>query len=86
MAEFTPSNQVGAYEAKTHFSELLERVERGEEVTITRHGAPVAKLVPLRQIATPDQRRAAIEAMQRAAKGRSLGGLRVKDLIAEGRR
>lgn len=36
---------VGAFEAKTKLSELLDRVERGEEVVITRHGKPVAKLV-----------------------------------------
>lgn len=37
---------VGAFEAKTHFSQLLERVERGEEILITRRGRPVARLVP----------------------------------------
>lgn len=37
---------VGAFEAKTKLSELLDRVERGEEVTITRHGKPVARLGP----------------------------------------
>lgn len=38
---------VGAYEAKTHLPQLLERVENGEEITITRHGRPVARLVPI---------------------------------------
>ena len=38
---------IGAYEAKTHLPELLERVERGERFTITRHGKPVAELVPV---------------------------------------
>lgn len=37
---------VGSYEAKTHLLQLLERVERGETITITRHGKPVARLVP----------------------------------------
>jgi prevent-host-death family protein len=37
---------VGAFEAKTHFSQLLERVERGEEIVITRRGKAVARLVP----------------------------------------
>ncbi|HZR00406.1 MAG TPA: type II toxin-antitoxin system prevent-host-death family antitoxin [Chloroflexota bacterium] len=37
---------VGAYEAKTHLSELLERVANGETITITKHGTPVAVLVP----------------------------------------
>jgi prevent-host-death family protein len=38
---------VGAYEAKTHFAELLDRTERGETVVITRHGKPIAKLTPV---------------------------------------
>jgi prevent-host-death family protein len=37
---------VGAYEAKTHLSALLDRVEKGESLTITRNGKPVARLVP----------------------------------------
>jgi prevent-host-death family protein len=37
---------VGAYEAKTHLSDLLERVSRGERITITKHGVPVAVLLP----------------------------------------
>jgi prevent-host-death family protein len=40
---------VGAFEAKTHLSALLERVEKGESFTITRHGTPVARLVPVEQ-------------------------------------
>ncbi len=84
MAEH--KGDVGAYEARTHFSELLERVEKGEEVTITRHGLPVVRMVPVRRRTTPQQRRAAIEAMRKLARGQSLGALRIKDLIAEGRR
>lgn len=45
---------IGAYEAKTHLPKLLDRVARGENLTITRHGKPVAKLVPV----TTDQERA----------------------------
>lgn len=37
---------VGAFEAKTHFSALLEKVEKGEQIVITKHGRVVAKLVP----------------------------------------
>ena len=37
---------VGAYDAKTRFSSLLDRVERGEEIVITRHGVAVARLIP----------------------------------------
>jgi len=37
---------VGAFEARTHLSELPDRVSQGETITITRHGAPAAMLVP----------------------------------------
>jgi len=86
MAMGADERTVGAYDAKTHFSELLERVERGEEVTITRHGAPVAKMVPVKRTTTPEQRRVAIAALRKLAKGNRLRGLRIKDLITEGRR
>ena len=80
------SNTVGAYEAKTHLSELLEKVEAGAEITITKHGAPVARLVPVKKEANPEERAAAIRRIQKLASGLSLSGLRVKDLISEGRR
>ena len=40
-------SEIGAYEAKTHLPKLLERVEKGERFVITRHGRPVAELVPV---------------------------------------
>ena len=86
MATQQGSNTVGAYEAKTHLSELLEKVAAGEEITITKHGAPVAKLVPVKKEVSAEQRVAAIERIQQLATGLSLGGLKVKDLINEGRR
>jgi prevent-host-death family protein len=86
VATFQGSNTVGAYDAKTHFSELLERAEAGDEITITKHGTPVAKLVPVKKVAPAEERAAAIQRIQKLASGLSLGGLRVKDLIREGRR
>lgn len=86
MATGQKNNTVGAYEAKTHLSELLEKVEAGQEVTITKHGNPIAKLVPIRKEASVDERLAAIQRIQKLASGLSLGGLKVKDLISEGRR
>jgi prevent-host-death family protein len=86
MAALQGSNTVGAYQAKTHLSELLEKVEAGEEITITKHGAPVAKLVPVKKEIRPEERVAAIDRIQKLATGLSLGGLKVKDLIREGRR
>ncbi len=79
-------NIVGAYEAKTHLSELLEKVEAGEEITITKHGAPIAKLVPVKKEASSSERLAAIARIQKLAKSLSLGKLKIKDLITEGRR
>lgn len=40
-------SEIGAYEAKTHLPQLLERVQKGERFVITRHGRPVAELVPV---------------------------------------
>ena len=82
----TTLHTVGAYEAKTHLSELLEKVEAGEEITITKHGTPIAKLVPVRKETSQQERVAAIKRIQKLAIGLSLGGLKVKDLISEGRR
>jgi len=53
---------VGAFEAKTHFARLLRRVERGEEIVITRRGKEVARLVPA---ATRPDREAAVAAFRR---------------------
>ncbi len=41
-----PTATVGSYEAKTHLADLLDRVQRGEQIVITRHGKPIARLVP----------------------------------------
>ena len=80
------THSVGAYDAKTHFSELLEKVESGEEITITKHGTPIARLVPVKKTYTADERRAAIARWIELSKGLSLGGLKIRDLINEGRR
>ena len=76
---------VGAYEAKTHLSELLEKVARGERVVITKHGVPVASLTATDQHATADVSET-IAKLKEFGKGRSLGGISVRDLIEEGRR
>ncbi len=75
---------IGAYEAKTHFAQLLDAVERGETITITRHGAPVAVIAP-----PADARRhdvaaviADLRALRRTVK---LNGLSVREMIEDGR-
>lgn len=76
---------VGAFEAKTHFSALLERAARGEEIVITRHGRPVARLVPA--AASEDEEvEQAIAALKSFRRGATLGGLSWQELRDEGRR
>lgn len=76
---------VGAFEAKTHLSTLLERVSRGEEVLITRHGKAIARLVPA-VMADRERADAAIAKLKAARAGITLGGLDWKNLRDEGRR
>ena len=76
---------VGSYEAKTHLSSLLARVARGERITITKHGVPVAKLVPVETSGKRD-RGEVIEELRRIRKGKTLGGISIRELIEEGRR
>ena len=84
-AATVPSTTVGAYEAKTHLPELLRRVEKGERITITKHGHPVAELVP----ASDERRRRVAESiakLQEFSKGHKLDGMTIRQLIEEGRR
>lgn len=76
--------QIGVYEAKTHLPRLLDEVARGESITITRHGRPVARLVPVggpRRSVTET-----IKAIEEFRKGHTLGDLTIRELIEEGRR
>jgi prevent-host-death family protein len=77
---------VGAYDAKTHLPQLLERVARGETILITRHGQAIAKLVPAEGEDKPDVKES-IRKLRELRKGVTLGrGLTVRQLIDEGRR
>lgn len=68
---------VTAFEAKTRFGDLLERVARGEEVVITRHDKPVARLVPEGAQRLDDVRRSVegLRALQRRIRQKSKGTL-----------
>lgn len=76
---------VEADKAKTHLTQLLERVAKGEKITITKHGVPVAtlqpastsKMTPVRDI---------IDQLKRFRSGHRLGGLSLRDMFEEGRR
>ncbi|BCO09737.1 antitoxin [Desulfolithobacter dissulfuricans] len=75
----------GAYEAKTHLPQLLKRVAKGEKITITRHGVPVAVLqapeadrkVPTKEV---------IDELLKFRKRHALHGLSIREMIEEGRR
>jgi prevent-host-death family protein len=77
---------VGAYEAKTHLSQLLDEVLRGEVITITRHGVPVARLVPPADRPVEPDLDALIAHWKEVRKGITLGGLSIRELIEEGRK
>lgn len=65
--------EVGAHEAKSRFGQLLDMVEHGEEVMITRHGRWVARLIPVLAATTSDESRAAIRRMRERAEQRKFG-------------
>ena len=78
---------VGSYQAKTHLAQLLERVEQGEQFTITKRGKPVAMLVPA-ETASTDVARVVEEMLRwRDEAGPRLGKkLTIRDLVEQGRR
>ena len=76
---------VGAYEAKTHLPKLLERVLKGERITITKHGIPVAVLQPPDPAKRVDARSVIVE-LRKFRNKHSLGGTSIRDMIEEGRR
>lgn len=77
--------RIGSYEAKTHLPRLLDEVARGETITITKHGVPVAVLAPPVESGMAGVHEAA--AGLRAFRSRhDLGGLSIRELIDEGRR
>ena len=80
------TQSIGLFEAKTHLSELVARAEQGDEVIITRHNRPVARIVPF--LAAPQsgaKRREALKALLGAAAKRPLR-LNWKTLRDEGRK
>ncbi len=77
--------EVGAFEAKNKLGSLLDCVEHGEEILITRRGKPVARLSPVEPVFDREKARQAVKDILEMSKGASLGGLKIKDLINEGR-
>jgi prevent-host-death family protein len=77
--------KIGAFEAKNRLSELLDAAENGEEIMITKHGRPVARLVPVDKFDRAKARESA-EWLIQFRKKHSLRGLKIKELINEGRK
>jgi len=81
------TQQIGAFEAKTHFSRIIEEAEKGADFVITRRGKPVAKIIPFRQ--EPEMTRK--EAMEQLAEMRKLyrgkpGSFNIREAIEDGRK
>lgn len=80
---------VGSFEAKTKLAELLDRVEAGEIVTITRRGRAVAQLVPVKSEDERERLRKLVEEIKRTRVGRGKPagpGTTIPELIKAGRR
>ena len=77
--------EIGAFEAKNKLGTLLDWVANGEEVLITRHGKAVARLVPADASADRTKAKQAAASIRARRVGVTLGGLRIKDLVDEGR-
>lgn len=78
--------EIALFDAKNRLSELIVRVEAGEEFVITRRGKPVARLGRHEVDAVQKRAQKAIAKLQASRKGVSLGRLHSRDLITEGRR
>ncbi len=76
---------IGAYEAKTHLPRLLDEVEKGERITITKHGRPVAVLIPPGPAGAADAEEM-LRRFRELRRGNRLHGLSIRELIDEGRR
>ena len=77
--------EIGAFEAKTRLSQLLQRVQAGERFVITRHSWPVAELIPFTP-RDPDKVRSAIDALKEFQQTHSLDGLSVRRIVEEARK
>jgi prevent-host-death family protein len=79
--------QIGAFEAKTHFSQIIEKVEHGADFIITKRGKPVAKIIPIEK----EKEMTFEEALEQLKELRKLyrgkpGSFNVREAIEEGRR
>ena len=79
-------DSVGAFEAKTHLSDLLDRVRQGEKITITRHGVPAAMLVPVEATGSKPTHQEVVDGMRALRKRIKPDSMSVREMVNEGRR
>ncbi|MFI5384792.1 MAG: type II toxin-antitoxin system Phd/YefM family antitoxin [Fimbriimonadales bacterium] len=77
---------VGSFDAKTHLAALLERVARGETIMITKHGKPVARLVPIEENGPCMSVGEAIAGLLEFRKNHALDRKEIRELVDEGRK
>ena len=77
---------VGAFEAKTHLAELLDRVGRGETITITRHGVPAARLVPVAAVPGKLSHQDVVDGMRALRRRVKTDSMSVREMVEAGRR
>jgi len=81
------AKQIGAFEAKTHFSRILEKTEQGEDFIVTRRGKPVAKIIPFEQEPKMTWKEAleGFKELRKHYRGKP-GDFNIREAIEEGRR
>ena len=81
------AQQIGAFEAKTHFSQIIEKAECGEDFIITRRGKPVAKIIPFEKKTEMTRKEAFAQLMEMRAFYRGEpGSFNIREAIDEGRK
>lgn len=77
--------KIGAYQAKTHLPRLIEKVQEGEEIIITKHGVPVAVLKPYEPEKIVDTKEV-IKDLHQFREKNTLGEITIREMIDEGRK
>ncbi len=81
----TQMKTIGSYEAKTHLPRLLSRVVKGEQITITRRGVPIVRLIPVNPVPV-DSIKEVIEKIRAFRKRHPIKGVSIQKMIQEGRK
>jgi prevent-host-death family protein len=77
---------IGSFEAKTHLASLLDRVAKGERITITRHGVPAAMLIPVGDAERKLTHTEIVEGLRALRKRVKPGKMTVREMVNQGRR